>query len=103
MTAPGVDISSTCSTSGVAPGPCLGDTNISASGTSMAAPHVTGAATILLQANPALTPDQVRNALQATAHPVFTEVDGKKESLGFWQAGYGFIDLAAAVDLVTSE
>jgi len=101
VTAPGVDISSTCSTSGVAPGPCLGDTNISASGTSMAAPHVTGAAVILLQANPALTTDQVRNALQATARPVFAEVDGKKQRVAFWQAGYGAIDLAAAVDLVT--
>lgn len=100
VTAPGVDISSTCSTSGIAPGPCLGDTNISASGTSMAAPHVTGAAAILLQANPALTVDDVRTALTATARPVFSEVDGKKQQLGFWQAGYGFIDLDAAVSLV---
>ncbi|HJR19321.1 MAG TPA: S8 family serine peptidase [Actinomycetota bacterium] len=103
VTAPGVDISSTCSTTGVAPGPCLGDTNISASGTSMASPHVAGAAAILLQANPALTPEQIRFALQSTARPVFAEVDGKKRTLGFWQAGYGYIDLAAAVELVTGD
>lgn len=101
VTAPGVDISSSCALTGISAGNCPQHGNKSASGTSAASPHVAGAAAILLQANPALTPDQVRNALQATARPVFgDEVDGKKPTLGFWQAGYGFIDLDAAVSLV---
>jgi serine protease AprX len=37
------------------------------SGTSMATPHVAGCATIVLQANPGLTPLQVRSILQNTA------------------------------------
>ena len=103
VTAPGVNISSSCSHTGVAPGPCADSSgNVSANGTSMATPHVAGAAAILLQANPDLTPEMVQKALQATARPVYAEVDGKKQTLGFWQAGYGFIDLEAAVRLVTS-
>ena len=72
-------------------------TNATASGTSMASPHVAGAAAVLLQANPQLTPDQVRRALQATATPV---TDAGGDVLAFWQIGYGFVNLDAAVDLV---
>ncbi len=104
LTAPGVDISSSCALTGISAGNCPEHGNTTASGTSAASPHVAGAAALLLQANPLLTPDQVRNALQATARPVFgEEVDGKRPTLGFWQAGYGFIDLEAAVALVRSE
>jgi serine protease AprX len=101
VTAPGDSISSTCDTIGVAVGPCPPNSNETASGTSMASPHVAGAAAVLLQANPRLTPDQVRMALQSTATPVTnTEQTGRSP---FWQAGYGHINLSAAVNLVRSS
>jgi serine protease AprX len=102
VTAPGVDISSTCDTAGTVVGPCPPPdyTNTTASGTSMASPHVAGAAAVLLQANPALTITQLRQALQATATPVLA-ADGT--ALPFWQAGYGYVDLAAAADLVRAR
>lgn len=105
VTAPGQSISSTCSTAGVAIPACAPYGNRSASGTSMASPHVAGAAAVLLQANPALTPDQVRQALQATAVAVSTSADDANAGTvaPFWQVGYGHVDLAAAVSLVTGK
>jgi serine protease AprX len=66
----------------------------------MASPHVAGAVAVLLQANPNLTVDQVRQALQATATPV-AAADGTP--LPFWQVGYGYVDLDAAVALVRGK
>jgi serine protease AprX len=102
VTAPGVDISSTCDSAGtpIVIGPCPPPNygNETASGTSMASPHVAGAAAVLKQANPALTPEQVRLALQATATPVMW--DTSNATAPFWQVGYGYVDLNAAVNLV---
>jgi subtilisin family serine protease len=39
------------------------------SGTSFAAPYVSGVAALMLSANPSLTPDQIENTLIATANP----------------------------------
>jgi serine protease AprX len=100
VTAPGVDISSSCDTAGTAVGPCPPGENTTASGTSMASPHVAGAAAVLLQANPGLSIGQVREALQATATPV-SAADGS--ALPFWQVGYGYVDLDAAVALVKAR
>ena len=97
VTAPGVDISSSCDTTGTVVGPCPPGENTSASGTSMASPHVAGAAAVLEQAQPALTPAQVRLALQATATRVKS---AKGRGLPFWQVGYGYVNLDRAVDLV---
>jgi subtilisin family serine protease len=59
-------------------------------GTSMAAPHVTGAAGLLFSLNPSASVAQVRSALLATVHPV-AALAGKTT------AG-GRIDAAAALD-----
>ncbi len=63
------------------------------SGTSMAVPHVAGAAAILLQANASLTPAQVKSILCATAYKT-------RESGGIYDAveGYGKIQIQSALD-----
>ena len=60
IVAPGVSIFSTYLNGGYA----------LASGTSMAAPHVAGVAALMLQANPGLTPDEIRTALYDSATPI---------------------------------
>ncbi|MEV6342516.1 S8 family peptidase [Actinoplanes sp. NPDC051851] len=57
--APGVDITSAVATGNTA--------KATWSGTSMASPHVAGAAALILDANPSYTPAQVRNRLVANA------------------------------------
>lgn len=97
---PGSSISSSCTSTGTVIAPCIANGNATASGTSMAAPHIAGAAAVLLQANPKLTPKQIRQVLQGTATPI---VDANGKPLPFWQQGYGYVDLAKAVALVRSS
>jgi subtilisin family serine protease len=59
-------------------------------GTSYAAPHVTGAAALILDKNPNLTPTQVQSLLQSTA----TDLGASGFDNNF---GYGRIDASAAV------
>jgi serine protease AprX len=54
----------------------------------MATPHVSGAVALMLEANPALGPDQVKAILQSTARPM-----GHAPH----EAGAGFLDAFAAV------
>jgi serine protease AprX len=98
ITAPGVDISSTCDTLGTVVGPCPPGNNTTASGTSMASPHIAGAAAVLKQAQPSLTPTQVREALEASATKVMA--DAGQATAPFWQVGYGYANLDKAVALV---
>lgn len=78
LTAPGVAIPSTYKKGGYK----------TLSGTSMAAPHVSGAAALVLQKNSSLKPAQLKNCLQNTA-----------ESLGLSanQQGAGLVDAEKAV------
>jgi len=64
---------------------------LSLSGTSMAAPVVAGTVALMLQANPALTPDAVKAALQFTA-----EV---KPAYDVLTQGAGFLNAQGAVEL----
>src|SRR6185312_3231274 len=98
VTALGDGISSTCDTAGTVVGPCPPGENTTASGTSMASPHIAGAAAVLKQAQPALSPTQVRQALEATATAV--KVDGGTATAPFWEVGHGYVNLDKAVTLV---
>jgi subtilisin family serine protease len=60
--APGVDILSTVPGGGYA----------SLNGTSMATPHVTGAAVLMLSQTPSLTPEQLRDRIVSRSEPVLT-------------------------------
>jgi serine protease len=57
-------------------------------GTSMATPHVSGVAALMLQANPALTPDQIESILKTTARAFPATCS---------QCGSGIVNAAAAV------
>jgi serine protease AprX len=66
------------------------------SGTSAAAPMVSGAVALLLQAHPHLTPDQVKYRLMATANKTWPGYDAAK-------AGAGYLNILAAVFSNTTE
>lgn len=75
VVAPGVNITSSS----------LNSTTATLSGTSMAAPHVSGVAALLLQANPTISPQNVKDILEQTASDFG---DPGKDS----QYGSGLID-----------
>jgi serine protease AprX len=91
--APGENVLSTCTAAfiTVTTEPCLGTQR--GSGTSAAAPQVSGVLALLKQARPSLTPDQLKAVLEATSRPL---ADGTR----FWRVGYGVVDVAAALKLV---
>lgn len=64
------------------------------SGTSLAAPIVAGAVALLLQAEPQLTPDQVKYRLMTTANRLWPGYDAAR-------AGAGYLDINAAINSTT--
>jgi serine protease AprX len=85
-----LDLQADATTCAIPAGDVLGYT--CASGTSMAAPHVAGVIALMLDANPSLTPDQIKSTLRATARPL----PGYAE----WEVGAGYVDARAAVQAV---
>jgi serine protease AprX len=65
---------------------------LSLSGTSMGAPVVSGTVALMLQANPALTPNQVKAIVQYTAQ-IYPKFDPLTEGAGFLNA-HGAVNLA---------
>ena len=108
ISAPGENIVSSCRlyllicSTGGAPqnGPGLLDigTFNTISGTSMAAPQITGIVALLFQANPSATPGQIEDALKKTAYKYsdgapYTSVGGYTSS---YDKGTGLVDVVAA-------
>jgi len=84
----------------VAPGAFINSTSIQhsynvTSGTSFAAPHVTGAVALLLQKNPELRPSDVSSILAITAEPLR---DAYGIPYSFDSAGTGRLDVDAALN-----
>ncbi|MEU9508419.1 S8 family serine peptidase [Micromonospora sp. NPDC048170] len=90
IAAPGVAIVA-ARASGTAMGTVVDDHYTSANGTSMAAPHVAGAAAIVASKYPDLTGPQIKALLMNRATDLGHDVDAQ---------GVGRVDLAAAVDPV---
>lgn len=105
ITAPGVNIVATRAPNSILP--VLGAPDDAAinpawipfyttmSGTSMATPHVSGVLALMLEANPALTPDQLKDLLIQTARPMA----GYQE----FEVGAGYIDAYAATSAARSR
>ncbi|WP_324610586.1 MULTISPECIES: S8 family peptidase [unclassified Streptomyces] len=93
VTAPGVGI-----VAARAQGTTLGDPvdshYVSLSGTSMATPHVAGAAALLVQQHPDWSPQQLKDALTSTASTV--------TGTGATEQGGGRVDVAAATGPITA-
>jgi subtilisin family serine protease len=66
-------------------------------GTSFSAPHIAGAAALLLQRHPGWTPKQVKSALMSTAGPVFADT-GKTSEAPVLVEGAGLARLTEADD-----
>ncbi|HEY1342357.1 MAG TPA: S8 family peptidase, partial [Bryobacteraceae bacterium] len=87
--------------------PAAGDSHyLQLSGTSMAAPVVSGAAALLLQQEPRLTPDQVKARLMKTAGKAFpastVTLDAEtgtayRSQYDIFTVGAGYVDIAAAI------
>lgn len=91
LAAPGVGISSAATQSG--------DGAVSLSGTSMATPHVAGAAAVLLERFPNLEPDAIKALLQNSSHPANSAGPGTDTPYPLTLQGTGVINVATAAQL----
>jgi subtilisin family serine protease len=89
VSGPGVDVLS-LQASGTSLGPVVVPGYCRLSGTSMATPHVTGVAALILSQNPGYSPEQVRQVIRSSA----TDVGPAGYDLSF---GYGRVNAALAL------
>lgn len=100
LTAPGVDIyAANADDQPFTQAPSSSDWTFM-SGTSMAAPHVTGAMTLLSQLHPEWTPAEIQSALMLTAGQVMLDTSsGRVEPFNHFMAGAGAINVARAAEI----
>jgi hypothetical protein len=65
-------------------------------GTSAAAPHIAGVVALMLEANPDLDLDQIKEGLSANAVPILTDSYGRDVDQSY--TGAGFVDAVSAVE-----
>lgn len=65
----------------------------SMSGTSMAAPHVAGLATLMYQVAPGLTPQKMRELIMQSS--VYVDANGNPQTSFVWNANYGYGRISA--------
>jgi serine protease AprX len=105
ITAPGVWIAATRATTGATINALTVGLNVfcqpadpvlytCANGTSMATPHISGVVALMLEAKPGLHPDLVKEALTATATPMYRPDGSLYEE---WEVGAGYVDAYKAV------
>lgn len=110
ISAPGSSITATCRPTMpvclLIPSPAWAPDYSILSGTSMATPHVAGVAALLYQARPDLTPAQVEDVLQDTAHkftfggPYEDDPQNPGATTSF-DKGAGLVDVPAALDALS--
>ncbi|MFN2114651.1 MAG: S8 family serine peptidase, partial [Anaerolineae bacterium] len=92
LTAPGVDILAAYSSRSGRTPPEFG----TMSGTSMAAPHMAGAAALLKSAQPDWTPAEIQSALTLTAVPGDVRMQDDRTAAGWFDEGAGRADVGLA-------
>jgi len=96
LVAPGVDVVSGGYATGAYPAPFVGFGAVG--GTSMASPHVAGAAALLKHLHPGRKPADIKSALMTTANEEVFATTARTARAGVLARGAGLIDLSKAGD-----